>query len=157
MTSNKLLEQIVEYYVRQYNAVVTFNSNSAKTIVIGEMTIRLQRVFDDVVVIHYRSLQHTVNDLKSVVDNPFSFLTQKEDEIVGTIRAVRLADQVAKVMNWSSDLERMYHSPMFYYLDENNNNHCIRVNNNGTIIIDIEQLRVQTTDGSASWTKCLEK
>ena len=47
MTSNKLLEQIVEYYVRQYNAVVTFNSNSAKTIVIGEMTIRLQQVFDD--------------------------------------------------------------------------------------------------------------
>lgn len=142
MTSNKLLEQIAEYYVRQYNAAVTFNSNSAKTIVIGEMTIRLQQVFDDVVVIHYRSLQHTVNDLKSVVDNPFSFLTQKEDEIVGTIRAVRLADQVAKVMNWSSDPERMYHSPMFYYLDENNNNHCIRVNNNGTIIIDIEQPRV---------------
>lgn len=139
MTSNKLLEQIAEYYVKQYNAAVTFNSNSAKTIVIGEMTIRLQQVFDDVVVIHYRSLQHTVNDLKSVVDNPFSFLTQKEDEIVGTIRAVRLADQVAKVMNWSSDPERMYHSPMFYYLDENNNNHCIRVNNNGTIIIDIEQ------------------
>lgn len=138
MTSNKLLEQIAEYYVRQYNAVVTFNSNSAKTIVIGEMTIRLQQVFDDVVVIHYRSLQHTVNDLKSVVDNPFSFLTQKEDEIVGTIRAVRLADQVAKVMNWSSDPERMYHSPMFYYLDENNNNHCIRVNNNGTIIIGSE-------------------
>ena len=139
MTSNKLLEQIAEYYVGQYNAAVTFNSNSAKTIVIGEMTIRLQQVFDDVVVIHYRSLQHTVNDLKSVVDNPFSFLTQKEDEIVGTIRAVRLADQVAKVMNWSSDPKRMYHSPMFYYLDENNNNHCIRVNNDGTIIIDIEQ------------------
>ena len=64
MNNHKLLEQITEYYVKQYNAVVTFNSNSAKTIVIGEMTFRLQQVFDNVVVIHYRSLQHTVNDLK---------------------------------------------------------------------------------------------
>lgn len=143
MTSNKLLEQITEYYVRQYNAVVTFNSNSAKTIVIGEMTIRLQRVFDDVVVIHYRSLQHTVNDLKSVVDNPFSFLTQKEDEIVGTIRAVRLADQVAKVMNWSSDPERMYHSPMFYYHDENNNNHCTHGRSISIMIVPLLLTRMQ--------------
>lgn len=140
MNNHKLLEQITEYYVKQYNAVVTFNSNSAKTIVIGEMTFRLQQVFDNVVVIHYRSLQHTVNDLKSVVDSPFSFLTQKEDEIVGTIRAVRLADQVAKVMNWTSDPERVYHSPLIYYLDKDGNNHCIHITSNGTIIIGSEMI-----------------
>ena len=135
MTSNKLLEQIVEYYVRQYNAVVTFNSNSAKTIVIGEMTIRLQQVFDDVVVIHYRSLQRTVNSVDDLKNNPFSFLSEKDDRINGTIRSYQLMQTITSLTDWLPDSDHQHHPPMYTFIC-NAVNHCIIINNDGTIKVD---------------------
>lgn len=135
MTSNKLLEQIVEYYVRQYNAVVTFNSNSAKTIVVESCELRLRQLNPGAVLIVYRTLQRTVNSVDDLKNNPFSFLSEKDDRINGTIRSYQLMQTITSLTGWLPDSDHQHHPPMYTFIC-NGVNHCIIINNDGTIKVD---------------------
>lgn len=135
MTSNKLLEQIVECYVRQYNAVVTFNSNSAKTIVIESCELKLRQLNPGAVLIVYRTLQRTVNSVDELKNNPFSFLSEKDDRINGTIRSYQLMQTITSLTSWLPDSDHQHHPPMYTFIC-NGVNHCIIINNDGTIKVD---------------------
>lgn len=135
MTSNKLLEQIVEYYVRQYNAVVTFNSNSAKTIVVESCELRLRQLNPGAVLIVYRTLQRTVNSVDDLKNNPFSFLSENDDRINGTIRSYQLMQTITSLTGWLPDSDHQHHPPMYTFIC-NGVNHCIIINNDGTIKVD---------------------
>lgn len=153
MTSNKLLEQIVEYYVRQYNAVVTFNSNSAKTIVVESCELRLRQLNPGAVLIVYRTLQRTVNSVNDLKNNPFSFLSEKDDRINGTIRSYQLMQTITSLTGWLPDSDHQHHPPMYTFIC-NGVNHCIIINNDGTIKVD-DQL-VHSVDHYVSMKAQLE-
>lgn len=65
----------------------------------------------------------------------FSFLSEKDDRINGTIRSYQLMQTITSLTGWLPDSDHQHHPPMYTFIC-NGVNHCIMINNDGTIKVD---------------------
>lgn len=132
---NELIENVVKFYQSQFDTQIKYDSKTAKTIVVEGCELRLRQLNPGAVLIVYRSLQRTVNSVDDIKNNPFSFLSEKDDRINGTIRSYQLMQTITSLTGWLPDSDHQHHPPLYTFIC-NSVNHCIIINNDGTIKVD---------------------
>lgn len=132
---NELIENVVKFYQGRFDTQIKYDSKTAKTIVVESCELRLRQLNPGAVLIVYRTLQRTVNSVDELKNNPFSFLSEKDDRINGTIRSYQLMQIITSLTGWLSDSDHQHHLPMYTFIC-NGVNHCIIINNDGTIKVD---------------------
>ena len=132
---NELIENVVKFYQSRFDTQIKYDSKTAKTIVVESCELRLRQLNPGAVLIVYRTLQRTVNSVDELKNNPFSFLSEKDDRINGTIRSYQLMQTITSLTGWLPDSDHQHHPPMYTFIC-NGVNHYIIINNDGTIKVD---------------------
>lgn len=132
---NELIENVVKFYQSRFSTQIKYDSKTAKTIVVESCELKLRQLNPGAVLIVYRTLQRTVNSVDDLKNNPFSFLSEKDDRINGTIRSYQLMQTITSLTGWLPDSDHQHHPPMYTFIC-NGVNHCIIINNDGTIKVD---------------------